>query len=339
MEERLRINDNIKTAMMLAVVLYHACMFFTGSWFDTVSPFYDAEYIAVFAKYLNTLHVQTFTMASGFLMYALKKEKGRYCTNFQSDARKRAKRLLLPYAATIVFWALPFYIACSGFNIRQIIYKYVLGCAPSQLWFLPMLFWLFIAAYIVFAKYKPTEVVLCLSILISTGGGYALNKVGFINILQIETAVSYAMFYCLGAYLYEKTIKIDVGKVASCLVISIVGYVFSHLLMDNGSMLVKLVRLLASNSCSLAGVLMVYGIGNLFGCNAGRSAFWGQLRQNSFGIYLFHQQLIYLCIMLLNGKVHPVVQVLISFALAICGTSAMAELLRKFKRTKIMFGV
>lgn len=25
MEERLRINDNIKTAMMLAVVFYHAC--------------------------------------------------------------------------------------------------------------------------------------------------------------------------------------------------------------------------------------------------------------------------------------------------------------------------
>ena len=36
MEERLKINDNIKTAMMLAVVLYHACMFFTGSWFDAV---------------------------------------------------------------------------------------------------------------------------------------------------------------------------------------------------------------------------------------------------------------------------------------------------------------
>lgn len=27
MEDRLRINDNIKTAMMLTVVLYHACMF------------------------------------------------------------------------------------------------------------------------------------------------------------------------------------------------------------------------------------------------------------------------------------------------------------------------
>lgn len=176
MEERLKINDNIKTAMMLAVVLYHACMFFTGSWFDAVSPVYDAKYIAVFAKYLNTLHVQTFTMASGFLLYALKKEKGRYCADFQLDVRKRAKRLILPYATTIVFWVLPFYIAYSGFNIWQITYKYVLGCAPSQLWFLPMLFWLFITAYIVFEKHKPNETGLCASILISIGGGMCLTR-------------------------------------------------------------------------------------------------------------------------------------------------------------------
>lgn len=104
-------------------------------------------------------------------------------------------------------------------------------------------------------------------------------------------------------------------------------------------MLVKLVRLLASNACSLAGVLMVYGIGNLFGCCAGRSALWSKLRQNSFGIYLFHQQLIYPCIMILNGKAHPVVQVIISLVIAICTAGAIFEILRKFKVTKIMFGV
>ena len=42
MEERLETNDNIKTAMMLAVVLYHSCMFFTGTWFDKAQPVYKA---------------------------------------------------------------------------------------------------------------------------------------------------------------------------------------------------------------------------------------------------------------------------------------------------------
>lgn len=81
--------------------------------------------------------------------------------------------------------------------------------------------------------------------------GYVLNKVGFINILQIETAVSYVMYYYLGAYLYEKKIEINVGKVAVCVIESVVGYVFSYLSLGNGFMLVKLVRLLASNVCSL----------------------------------------------------------------------------------------
>ena len=90
--------------MMLAVVLYHACTFFTGSWFDAVSPVYDAKYIAVFAKYLNTLHVQTFTMASGFLFYVLKKEKSRYCAEFKSGVG-------LNHAAVIAALNVEFYFA------------------------------------------------------------------------------------------------------------------------------------------------------------------------------------------------------------------------------------
>lgn len=104
MEERLRKNDNIKTAMMLAVVLYHSCMFFTGTWFDKAQPIYKAGYLTFFAKYLNTFHVQTFVMAAGFLFYALRKGKNKYRNNLKNDALKRAKRLLLPYVCTIVFW-------------------------------------------------------------------------------------------------------------------------------------------------------------------------------------------------------------------------------------------
>lgn len=171
MEERLRKNDNIKTAMMLAVVLYHSCMFFTGTWFDKAYPVYNADYLVLFAKYLSTFHVQTFVMAAGFLFYVLRKEKNKYRNNLKNDALKRAKRLLLPYVCTIVFWTLPFYIVYSGFDITKIIYKYIFGCAPSQLWFLPMLLWLFIVYYIVFEKRTPSKVGFVINALISIGGG------------------------------------------------------------------------------------------------------------------------------------------------------------------------
>ena len=78
MQRRLETIDNVKVLMMLAVVLYHSCMFFTGSWFGGAKPVYEARYLSIFAQWLNTFHVQTFTMASGFLFYCLRIEKGKY---------------------------------------------------------------------------------------------------------------------------------------------------------------------------------------------------------------------------------------------------------------------
>lgn len=70
---KINIIDNIKTIMMLAVVFYHSCCFFTGNWFDVVEPVYKSNIITHIAYWLNTFHVQTFTMTSGFLFYALRK--------------------------------------------------------------------------------------------------------------------------------------------------------------------------------------------------------------------------------------------------------------------------
>ena len=45
MQRRLKTIDNVKVLMMLAVALYHSCMFFTGSWFDGAAPVYEAGYV------------------------------------------------------------------------------------------------------------------------------------------------------------------------------------------------------------------------------------------------------------------------------------------------------
>lgn len=338
MEERLRINDNIKTAMMLAVVLYHSCMFFTGTWFDKAKPIYKAGYLVLFAKYLNTFHVQTFAMAAGFLFYALRKEKNKYRNNLKSDALKRAKRLLLPYVCTIAFWVLPFYIVYSGFDISKIMHKYVFGCAPSQLWFLPMLFWNFIVYYVTFAKYKPNKSGLIISALISIGGD-VLNKLGCINLLQLVTAVQYGMFYYLGAYLYENETKFTIKKTVLCSSLSISGYVLSLMLSNEDTIILKMIALLVNNIGCFSSILAVYGIANILGSENGNSKLWNILKKNSFGIYLFHQQLIYPCIMLLNGRVPSCMQVLICFIIAICGASIITEILRKIKITEMFFGV
>lgn len=75
MGKQLEVIDDLKGLMMLTVVLYHSCMFFTGGWFDAASPVYSFVYIVEFARYLNTFHVQTFTMALGFIFSACGKKK------------------------------------------------------------------------------------------------------------------------------------------------------------------------------------------------------------------------------------------------------------------------
>ena len=175
MQRRLETIDNAKVWMMLAVVLYHSCMFFAGDWFDGAEPVYKARYILIFAQWLNTFHVQTFTMASGFLFYCLRTEKGKY-VDFGKDVLKRGKRLLLPYICVMLTWVIPFYVHYSGFDLSQIVYKYVFGCAPSQLWFLPMLFLQFVFFYrILDEKYVSTKGMLAVAT-ISIGGGTCLIR-------------------------------------------------------------------------------------------------------------------------------------------------------------------
>ncbi len=73
--------------------------------------------------------------------------------------------------------------------------------------------------------------------------------------------------------------------------------------------------------------------------NAKKSKLWNGLKEKSFGIYLFHQQIIYLTIILLNGKVSPIVQVVISFLCALGVASIITTVLKRFKLTRILYGV
>lgn len=172
MEKRLDNIQNIKCLMMLTVVLYHSCMFFSGNWFDAVTPTYRVSYIATFAGWLNTFHVATFTMASGYLFYYLKSEKGRYATDVRLDLIKRAKRLLVPYFSACAIWVIPFYILYSGFDVRMIVHKYALGYAPSQLWFLLMLFWVFVFFRLLHERIPMCQCGICMMAALSIGGGY-----------------------------------------------------------------------------------------------------------------------------------------------------------------------
>lgn len=112
-----------------------------GGWFD--EPAVPCAPLGALALWLNTFHVPAFVFASGYIHSYLRREAGRY-GGVRSVLARKARRLLVPCALVSLLWAAPAYGLVFGAD--ELVGKFVLMAAPSQLWFLPMLFWCFVAA-------------------------------------------------------------------------------------------------------------------------------------------------------------------------------------------------
>ncbi len=169
-----------------------------------------------------------------------------------------------------------------------------------------------------------------------------LDRIG-VNVFQVSTAIKYAGYYYLGAYLYKKKIENKwMIHISGCG--SIVFGVIDKIIETNtsSSVLVRSFGLILGYMCSYMGVVFVYCIVKLISeklNNVRKAKIWNGMKEKSFGIYLFHQQIIYLTIIPLNGKVTPIVQVIISFLCAVGLASIITAVLKKFKLTRVLYGV
>ena len=101
--------------------------------------------------------------------------------------------------------------------------------------------------------------------------------------LQIVTAVRYAMYYYFGAFLYEKKIKPNSGLTILSMSFSVGGFVLSTQLAGSNYFVLKALNIVVSSFTSFAGIFMIYGFANLIGSRED-SKIWGMLKKNSFGI-------------------------------------------------------
>ena len=340
MNERLENINAIRVVMMLVIVLYHSMIFFGGQWIKFESPFYNANYIVFLAKLLNTFHIQTFCMISGFLFYYMKIEKNRY-KNKKEEIIKRSKRLLIPYIFSCIFWVIPIAIIFNNYSIQEIIIKYVLMESPNQLWFLIMLFFVFLVFLIFSDKIKISFKNLVCMYLFSTSIGYLLELFGF-NYFQIAKVIQFILFFYLGGYIYINKDKISLKQSCVMTLIFIITYVFNFYFNSLGTKKYHYIAKFFLVISSLCEVSMVYIIitylvrKKLLNVNG---IIYKLVCEYNFGIYLFHQQIIYFTIVLLNGKVYPALQVIISFSISLITSILMSKILKKFKYTRFMFGL
>lgn len=343
MKAALKINNRqseisiMKTAMMIAVVLYHSMLFFSGDWFTVMDPIINAEYLSNIARWMNTFHVQAFTMASGFLFYCLAKKH----IDTRANIRKRAKRLLLPYLFVSLFWAIPIGYYLFRWPIKEIIERYLLAANPNQLWFLIMLFLVCVFFELVGKKIKISTKNLIILYFITTVSFMGLSYFK-IDYFQLPKVAQYILYFYLGGYIFYNKKKITKKQTAIMGIIAAILYASSLSLNASSIKLLNYIAIAIMPIISILEVSVIYYI-CLTIIKKKRidieSNAYRVLEENSFGIYLFHQQIIYFTILFLNGVVHPIIQATLSFVISMTISLTISMALRKRKPTKVMFGL
>lgn len=333
-------NCNItKCILMLLVVLCHSMAFWTNNWF-TKNPVYSAAYIGCASEWLGTFHVYSFIMISGYIFAFQKREKFNY-TSFCSFLYKKFKRLIVPYLFVSIFYVIPVYCLFFSPSIKTIIFNYFLAISPSQLWFLICLFNVFLLGWLMdMFFHNHIYYGLAFSVFL-----YLIGSIPFLNIFQINTTLNCVVFFWIGYMLRKEKKSVFDGKYGHVIAgviflvdISIYSFYYFYKgrieLLPLGSfynvLLVFLIRII--------GVLMIFVLIQSFTQYSNKTNILSLLIPQTMSVYLFHQQIVYFVVYILNGVVHPVFHVMICFVVSVSVSFLIGKLMSLNHFTRLLIG-
>ena len=326
----------VRTMLMLMVVLYHSCVFWTEKWFILPVEI-DNKSLDVFSIWLNTFHVHAFTLVSGYLFSYLKWDKGKY-KDFKLFISNKAKRLLVPYVFISVVWAIPIGQVFYHYSIGEILNQYALGTAPSQLWFLLMLFWCFIGAWLLSNAIEKSNIRPILIAIGSFGIGFVGGLI-FPNYFCIWTAFQYFPLFVLGMKLRHWN-RLEQIPVLVYVALDVVLFVAWNITQGHESIILKLVTVGVGFALHVVGALMAWSVLQWIGSRVRwqENKVFMALSKSSMPMYLFHQQIIYFMIYWLNGKVNPYIHAGINFIVALVCSFIISSVLMHWKVTRFLIG-
>lgn len=329
--DEFRIIKQCKTIMTFCVVFYHACLFWGGEWFKIVQPQQVHKNVLIVAEILGTIHVPMFVMCSGYIFFYMKKAYGRYIENLRIELLHRAKRLLVPYITVSLFWCIPFDVFLNRLKYKEFFYNYLLGKSPSQLWFLMMLFVVFCFYLLIGKSFKLSIRSVLAVYLFSVIGSLVCIKLKF-NYFQIQSAFRYMPIFLWGGVMQINQLTQELRKIAIVFGFSsLIVFIIYHELGLNDSLPAKVLVQFLFPILSIIEITAIWCIVKMFQ----QYGSWDNNRivrtiaDNSFPVYLFHQQWIYIFTVFLNGRVHWIIQLLLTFILSIICSLVMTVILKK----------
>ena len=330
----------IKVVMMLVVILCHSVSLWArGGWFNQ-APAQSSKVLAYLSDWFGTFHVYTFVFVSGYLFYYLKVELGKYNT-FGALIGNKSKRLLIPYAVVSLIWVIPAYLLFFNPTAFDIIKNYAFAIAPSQLWFVIMLFGVFFLFY-PFLKFfeEYSWIYGCLFCLILYGIGVVCSS--FVpNVFSLFTTLKYFIFFYFGFAIrkYKCNFLINVPwYLYFALQVALYSLYYFVISVQQG-MIFTLLSIALHSLCAVVGVLMVVTLAKKIKVKRLESSkVYKLLSKHNFVMYLFHQQLIYCTISLLNGVLNPYLLAVVNFVFATVVSLGIAILINKIPKIKTLFG-
>lgn len=328
----------VKTILMLLVVFYHSTVFWTGNWFTVQKVAIDDQIIANLSLWLNTFHIYTFVAISGYLFEFLKNEKCKY-KDFKKFLLNKLKRLIVPYCFVAIIWVIPISLLFYSYTGEEIIHKFLLCESPGQLWFLWMLFDIFILIWLLNIFLKNTNFVLIISLLSCVIG--FIGKKCFLNIFCIWDAFTYLPYFIIGMKLRKNRNGI-LYKIPSLayFFIHIILFTISLYIADFKGIIINVICNILNFTIHIIGVLMAFFILQ----NIAQKTDWKNrvllvyFSKISMPIYLFHQQIIYFTITFFNGRINPLLNIIVNFFAAIFISSLLSSIMLKYKYTRLLIG-
>lgn len=328
----------LKTIMMFCVVLYHSILASSrNGWGGISSPLGEGQIAQYIAGWLNMFHVEFFAFASGYLFYMMRYEKGKYRTP-ENDINNRFKRLMIPFFAVSVLWAIPAQLIAYGFSWSIILKGFVLQIAPAQLWFLPMLFLLYVFFYLIsdhLVNVPTWKFFLCYFVLYI--GKIIVGQVIPLGIFQISSTIEYSLYYYFGfSYRRDHVCQASKKKIAFIYLLAIflaAGYLY----LTQQHSLNCFTETIRPAICCLQ-VRALLEIGNYFKAERLLNERWFNLfTVNSMGIYLLHQQFLYL-MMRIFPDLPQTLFISVSFIIVLFLSCFLTSIIRKTKLGKMIIG-
>ncbi|MBE5887892.1 MAG: acyltransferase [Lachnospiraceae bacterium] len=343
MNDRKRTIDNcnfIKTILMMSVILYHSmALWLPNGWFNQ-APAEQVAFFSNFAVWLNSFHIYAFALVSGYIYAYSRFEKGKYVEVYPF-VRTKAKRLLVPYIFVALLWAAPIHAYFFKVDISDLVDNYILGKSPAHLWFVLMLFWVFVLARMIEKHvYGQASVGFLASLFL-----YAVGEIGprmVPNLFGFFNACKFFVFFWMGMMIWKYgTEKLE--RIPTVVYIGVdVFLAFCLLVIDAlpGAIFAILAKGIALMLHSV-GAIMAFVILNRLACWLNKkqidyegNSLYNFLYKHSFGIYLFHQQIIYFVINILNGRISPILLVAMCFIISLFVSSIICVLLETNKITR-----